>query len=192
MAGKFVKEVVIVTVKQNPARSQVYDLRNFMRKRTNPENLSMEVDSHEILVENVEVKQVNVWVDKYKHGLSFQGHGSYRFDADVTIRKIDLEQRRGDCRAQRDALEQELESERQHEAELGDKWGNLRRDYEQDNDILRKGIRRHKARIRKLEAEYDQTVMAEKEKRRRQILRWRQTALWKVAWQRLLALVRPD
>ena len=68
-------------------------------------------------------------------------------------------------------------------------WGNLRRDYEQDNDILRKGIRRHKARIRKLEAEYDQTVMAEREKRRRQILRWRQTPLWKVGWQRLLALV---
>ena len=155
----------------------------------NPANVKIDEEAFEIVVHNHTVKEVRKLVKQFNRGLSEAGHGGFRGHPEVEEREIDLELELRTVTAQRDALEQELESERQHEAELGDKWGNLRRDYEQDNDILRKGIRRHKARIRKLEAEYDQTVGDEREKRRRQILRWRQTAVWKVGWKRLLALV---
>ena len=179
----------VVVFKQTSDPGFLFTVKKFLGHRMNPADVKIDEDAFEIVVHNHTVKDVREFVKQYNRGLSEAGHGGFRGHPSVVEREVDLEQELRIVTAERDALEQELERGRQNQAELGDKWGNLRRDYEQDNDILRKGIRRHKARIRKLEAEYDQTVGDEREKRRRQILRWRQTAVWKVGWKRLLALV---
>ena len=179
----------VVILKQNSDTGFLIAVKQFLNQRMNPADVRMDQEKSEIVVHNHSTKEVRKLIKQFNRGLGEAGHGGFRGHAQVEEREINLKQELRTVTAQRDALEQELESERQHEAELGDKWGNLRRDYEQDNDILRKGIRRHKARIRKLKAEYDQTVVAEREKQRQQMLRWRHTSLWKVGWQRLLALV---
>ena len=179
----------VVVFKQNSDPGFLFAVKKHLGHRMNPGDVKMDEDAFEIVVHNHTVKEVREFVKQFNRGLSEGGHGGFRGHPEVEEREINLEQELRTVTAQRDVLEQKLESERQHEAELGDKWGNLRREYEQDNDILRKGIRRHKARIRKLKAEYDQTVVAEREKQRQQMLRWRHTPLWKVGWQRLLSLV---
>ena len=190
-SGKFIKEVVVVRILQNHDKGQVYALRNFLRKFTAPKNISVNIDAFQIYFENHSVKEVNNFVDRYKRGLSHAGHGGYRFDTEIIVRKVDLEAELRNCRIQRDALEQELESERQHEADLGDKWGDDRRKYEKDNDALRRKVRRLDTSLERQELEYDQMVMAEREERRQLLQRWRRTPVWRVAWQRLLALISP-
>jgi len=70
------------------------------------------------------------------------------------------------------------------------KWGDDRRKYEKDNDSLRRRVRRLDTSLERQELEYDQMVMAEREERQQLLQRWRRTPVWRVAWQRLLALVR--
>ena len=179
----------VIVFKQNSDPGFLFAVKQFLSQRMNPADVKIDNEAFEIVVHNHSTKEVRKLVKQFNRGLSEGGHGGFRGHPEVEEREIDLEDELRTVTAQRDVLEQKLESERQHEAKLGDKWGELRRGYEQDNDILRKGIRHHKTRIRKLEAEYDHTVLAEGEKQRQQMLRWRHTPLWKVGWQRLLALV---
>ena len=179
----------VVVFKQNSDPGFLFAVKKFLSQRMNPADVRIDNEKFEIVVHNHSTKEVRKLVKQFNRGLGEAGHGGFRGHPEVEEREIDLEKELRIVTAQRDALEQELESGRQNQADLGDKWGDLRRGYEQDNDILRKGIRRHKTRIRKLEAEYDQMVVAERGERRQQMLRWRHTPLWKVGWQRLLALV---
>jgi len=179
----------VVVFKQNSDPGFLHGVKTFLGHRMKPGDLKIDMEAFEILVRNHPVKQVREFIKQYNNGLAKGGHGGFLGHPSVVEREIDLKQELRKVTAERDALEQELESERQHEADLGDKWGAQRRDFEQDNDDLRKKVRSLNTSIRKLEEEHDLTVLEGREKRRQQMLRWRQTPLWKVGWQRLLALV---
>ncbi len=180
----------VVVFKQNSDPGFLHGVKKFLGHRMKPGDLKMDEKAFEIVVRNHTAKQVREFVKQYNRGLSEGGHGGFRGHPEVIVREVDLEAELRKVTAERDALEQELESERQHEADLGDKWGDDRRKYEKDNDSLRRRVRRLDTSLERQEQEYDQMVLAEREERRQLLQRWRRTPLWKVAWQRLLALVR--
>ena len=179
----------VVVFKQTSDPGFLFAVKKFLGQRMNPADVKIDNEAFEIVVHNHSAKEVREFVKQYNTGLAKGGHGGFLGHPSVVEREVDLDQELRKVTAERDALEQELESERQHEADLGDKWGAQRRDFEQDNDDLRKKVRSLNTSIRKLEEEHDLTVLEGREKRRQQMLRWRQTPLWKVGWQRLLALV---
>mgnify|MGYP001167339852 CR=1 FL=1 len=179
----------VVVFKQNSDPGFLRGVKNFLGHRMKPGDLKIDMEAFEIVVRNHTAQEVREFVKQYNRGLTEGGHGGFRGHPTVVEREIDLEQELRTVTAERDALEQELESGRQNQAELGDKWGNDRRDYEESIDLLTRRLIKRKKALDRMEVEYDQLVLAEREERRQQMLRWRQTALWKVAWQRLLALV---
>lgn len=177
----------VVVFKQNSDPGFLHGVKKFLGHRMKPGDLKMDEKAFEIVVRNHTAKQVREFVKQYNRGLSEGGHGGFRGHPEVIVREVDLEAELRTATAERDALEQELASERQHEADLGDKWGDDRRKYEKDNDSLRRRVRRLDTSLERQEQEYDQMVLAEREERRQLLQRWRRTPLWKVAWQRLLA-----
>ena len=179
----------VVVFKQNSDPGFLRGVKNFLGHRMKPGDLKIDMEAFEIVVRNHTAQEVREFVKQYNRGLTEGGHGGFRGHPSVVEREIDLEQELRTVTAERDALEQELESGRQNQAELGDKWGDDRRDYEESIDLLTRRLIKRKKALDRMEVEYDQLVLAEREERRQQMLRWRQTALWKVAWQRLLALV---
>jgi len=179
----------VVVFKQNSDPGFLRGVKNFLGHRMKPGDLKIDMEAFEIVVRNHTAQEVREFVKQYNRGLTEGGHGGFRGHPTVVEREIDLEQELRTVTAERDALEQELESGRQNQAELGDKWGDDRRDYEESIDLLTRRLIKRKKALDRMEVEYDQLVLAEREERRQQMLRWRQTALWKVAWQRLLALV---
>ena len=179
----------VVVFKQTSDPGFLFAVKKFLGQRMNPADVKIDNEAFEIVVHNHSAKEVREFVKQYNTGLAKGGHGGFLGHPSVVEREVDLEQELRKVTAERDALEQELESERQHEAELGDKWGDDRRDYEESIDLLTRRLIKRKKALDRMEVEYDQLVLAEREERRQQMLRWRQTALWKVAWQRLLALV---
>ena len=179
----------VVVFKQNSDPGFLRGVKNFLGHRMKPGDLKIDMEAFEIVVRNHTAQEVREFVKQYNRGLTEGGHGGFRGHPTVVEREIDLEQELRTVTAERDALEQELESGRQNQAELGDKWGDDRRDYEESIDLLTRRLIKRKKALDRMEVEYDQLVLAERKERRQQMLRWRQTALWKVAWQRLLALV---
>ena len=181
----------VVVFKQNSDPGFLRGVKNFLGHRMKPGDLKIDMEAFEIVVRNHTAQEVREFVKQYNRGLTEGGHGGFRGHPTVVEREIDLEQELRTAAAERDALEQELASERQHEAELGDKWGDARRQYEKDNDALRRRVRRLDTSLERQEQEYDLMVMAEREERQQLLQRWRRTPVWRVAWQRLLALISP-
>ena len=179
----------VVVFKQNSDPGFLRGVKNFLGHRMKPGDLKIDMEAFEIVVRNHTAQEVREFVKQYNRGLTEGGHGGFRGHPTVVEREIDLEQELRTVTAERDALEQELESGRQNQAELGDKWGDDRRDYEESIDLLTRRLIKRKKALDRMEVEYDQQVLAEREERRQLLRRWRWTPLWKVGWQRLLALV---
>ena len=179
----------VVVFKQNSDPGFLRGVKNFLGHRMKPGDLKIDMEAFEIVVRNHTAQEVREFVKQYNRGLTEGGHGGFRGHPTVVEREIDLEQELRTVTAERDALEQELESGRQNQAELGDKWGDDRRDYEESIDLLTRRLIKRKKALDRMEVEYDQLVLAEREERRQLLRRWRWTPLWKVGWQRLLALV---
>lgn len=179
----------VVVFKQTSDPGFLFAVKKFLGQRMNPADVKIDNEAFEIVVHNHSAKEVREFVKQYNRGLTEGGHGGFRGHPTVVEREIDLEQELRTVTAERDALEQELESGRQNQAELGDKWGDDRRDYEESIDLLTRRLIKRKKALDRMEEEYDQLVLAEREERQQLLRRWRRTPLWKVGWQRLLALV---
>ena len=182
----------VVVFKQTSDPGFLFAVKKFLGQRMNPADVKIDNEAFEIVVHKHSAKEVREFVKQYNTGLAKGGHGGFLGHPSVVEREVDLEQELRKVTAERDALEQELERERQHEADLGDKWGSDRRKYEKDNDSLRRRVRRLDTSLERQEQEYDLMVMAEREERQQQLQRWRRTPVWRVAWQRLLALVKTE
>ena len=182
----------VVSFKQTSDPGLLFAVKKFLGHRMNPADVKIDEEAFEIVVHNHSTKKVRELVKQYNRGLAEAGHGGFRGHPEVIVREIDLMQELRTVTAERDTLEQELDNERQREADLGDKWGDDRRKYEQDNDRLRRRVRSLDVSLERQEQEYDEMVLAEREERQQLLQRWRRTPVWRVAWQRLLALVRPD
>ena len=189
---RFIKKFVVVTLKQNNHKSQLHALRHYLSKHMNPNNISIDLNNMEILIENLPLKSVWKFVNKYKRGLSYGGHGGYRFEVNVTEREVNLVERLANVKAQRDALEQELESERQEKVRLEEKWGDDRQGYKRGIETLSGRLKQRKAEIKGLEKEMEE-ITTEMKRDKRALLevihRMRVRPLWRISWGRLIRLV---
>ena len=113
----------VVVFKQTSDPGFLFAVKKFLGQRMNPADVKIDNEAFEIVVHNHSAKEVREFVKQYNTGLAKGGHGGFLGHPSVVEREVDLEQELRKVTAERDALEQELESERQHEAELGDKWG---------------------------------------------------------------------
>ena len=181
----------VVIFKQTSDPGLLHDVKTFLSHRMNPADVRIDEETFEIVVHNHTTKEVRKIINQYNRGLSESGHGGFRGHPEVEEREIDLKQELRIVTTERDTAVQELESRRQREAELGDKWGDERRDYEESIKLLTRRLIKRKKALDRMEEEYDQMVMAEREERRQLLQRWRRTPVWRVAWQRLLAPISP-